>query len=303
MLEEKEFLKSNSFDKEVVKMSDYFTKLAERLNSKRLDEIDSNLAYEIAYADTYLDNILEDCEDKALHEQYTEVKLLLDNVLDSISEEKLVDFYTGLDYKDLVSSREEKTEVGVFEVASKRRVFKEYAKKLWQRFYPLLFVALMLSSVVFASKHIDEPVMRNGVDITQTVRGLTSICLALGSLVTTFFVCYFCICVSLDFMYLMLPFTREIFNKASVNLVYNKALVECLDKAVVLKPVKETNRIKRNLCWLKIMREDETTDAEIKKECERIYSELGKTTWSKNAYLLVAEIEFLYERYLEGGKK
>ena len=69
--------------KSLIKNSDYLKKLALELDKKEIKDIDSNLLYEVAYADTYLDILLSKSTDKTLDAELLFSKSVFDTILSS----------------------------------------------------------------------------------------------------------------------------------------------------------------------------------------------------------------------------
>ena len=89
-------------NKSLIENSDYLKRLSLELKKKDLKEIDSNLLYEVAYANTYLDVLLSKSNNASLSTELLDIKSVFDTILASASYEEVSKLKGSFDYKKLL---------------------------------------------------------------------------------------------------------------------------------------------------------------------------------------------------------
>lgn len=300
--------------KSLIKNSDYLKKLALELDKKEIKDIDSNLLYEVAYADTYLDILLSKSTDKTLDAELLFSKSVFDTILSSVSYDKVDELKSSFDYKKLLRCK--------YDDIDKASYDKSYAVADNILIKSLkLFISNMVSGII--SVIVFYIFTYYGIDFllslctrgyfTQAQGSLINIIKSMSRICANSLVVIKVTSITIDTMYICLPFVRSMIPKDMLNGVISKRAIkyleDCMGETVVYKSVKDYNRIERNKVWLESMLGvcDKLKDNTIYKN---LIDELIKTKdlinsleiaghKGKGYYLLMAKIEFLHDKYLE----
>lgn len=98
-------MSSLNINKSFIENSDYLKQLVSELKTVRVEDIDSNLLYEVAYADMYLNNLISMSDCNKLSKELSSIKTILDDILILAPYDKLSEVKKTIDYKSLLKCR------------------------------------------------------------------------------------------------------------------------------------------------------------------------------------------------------
>lgn len=308
-------------ERSLIENSDYLKQLAKEIDGKNIDEIDSNLAYEIAYASTYLDNIMLGVSENQLTEDMKEVKNILDCVLEELPYEKLNEIKSNKEYKKLLRLRYDDVTDASFEKSYKvgaENVVKTYIKS---RIPSLLFIGIGIYFSINAPQIVDLITSFLGFSESKTSNStnemvfssISNIVYHLTGLIILMIINAILIYICLDIAYLMLPKFRELLKNRKEQFISTEAIksVEyCMGDFVSYRKVKSFERVERNKVWLDTMlkdlmfRKNKTSKlCDLEKEMKILKLNIKRMEVSNNKgrdyYLSMSKIEFLRSKYLE----
>ena len=314
-------LSSIDTNKSLIENSDYLKRLALELKDKKIEDIDSNLLYEVAYADTYLDVLLSKSSDKTLNSELLDSKAVFDIILSSAPYDKVNDLKSSFDYKKLLKCK--------YDDIDKASYSKSYATPvqdfsgaliIYLRSVAPSFIVIALVSLFLLSGGIDL-IDKLIPSITPAVDSLFKLFKILISLCFTAMLILRALGISLDLLYIIFPFIRLMLPDDKQKVLFSSQALECcFGEAVVYKQVRGFNRIERNKVWLDTMIEVLSHDGIEKEEvCSEYNTTISKTEIYKSLttvkerldllesskrkrkeyYLLMAKIEFLHDKYLQ----
>lgn len=284
-------------NKSLIENSDYLKRLSLELKKKDLKEIDSNLLYEVAYANTYLDVLLSKSSNASLNTELLDIKSVFDTILASASYEEVSKLKGSFDYKKLLRCKYDDVDKASYErsyaVSGSANAVAMYLKNrvltlVMMGVFPLLM--WFLGTDTFHSlPTVAKPLM--------TVTHILVVALFLVKFIS----------FEVDLLYLVVPaFTYLVDSKRYVSSYARKSMEICCGDTVVYKKVKDFDRIKRNKVWLRAMLGVENIIVdypELLSELESLASHLKeleeKGKKNKEYYLSIAKIEFLHDKYLD----
>ena len=284
-------------NKSLIENSDYLKRLSLELKKKDLKEIDSNLLYEVAYANTYLDVLLSKSNNASLNTELLDIKSVFDTILASASYEEVSELKGSFDYKKLLRCKYDDVDKASYErsyaVSGEANAIALYLKSrvltlVMMGVFPLLMWFLGTDTFDFLPSTV-KPLM--------TVTHILVVALFLVKFVS----------FGVDLLYLTIPaFSYLVDSKRYVSSYARKSMEICCEDTVVYKKVKDFNRIERNKVWLKSMLGVESILVdypELLSELKSLGSHLKeleeKGKKNKDYYLSIAKIEFLHDKYLE----
>lgn len=305
---------SLDINKSLIENSDYLNQLAKELKGKGVSDLDSNLLYEVAYADTYLDVLLSKSTSKELNSELLDSKLVFDTILSQASYDEVNELQSSFDYKKLLKCKYSNLDEASYEKSyvSNDNMLGEYLKSTAPRFImmTIMFFCIIgnvprkLFDIFSAQQAESLP-----SSAMETFNSMSNAVMIILNLVITLSFMFYCILYTLDIAYIVLPWLRQILEHRENKLVSSEAIkaVEiCMGDTVSYKKVKDFNRIQRNKVWLESMLGVLDTQEgfyDLKKEL-RILSdniksmeESGKK--GKSYYLSISKIEFLHDKYLQ----
>lgn len=288
-------------NKSLIENSDYLKRLSLELKKKDLKEIDSNLLYEVAYANTYLDVLLSKSNNASLNTELLDIKSVFDTILASASYEEVSKLKGSFDYKKLL-----KCKYGDVDKASYERSYavsgsaNAVAMYLKNRVLTLVMMGVLLTIVGISGIFTFD-------FLPSTVKPLMTVMhILMHILVVALFLVKF-VSFGVDLLYLVVPaFTYLVDSKRYVSSYARKSMEVCCGDTVVYKKVKDFDRIERNKVWLETMLGVESILVdypELLSELKSLDSHLKeleeKGKKNKEYYLSIAKIEFLHDKYLD----
>lgn len=311
-------------EKDFLSNVDYLKSLVKEVKSKPTSDFDSNLIYEVTYADMYVTDLLTRVKNPKLAEGINDIKTALDLIIEDIPDNDVENARSEVDYTKILRAKYDNIDDGSFEeeVAyssiEESSVIKEYWKKRSASIITLIVLMLILligtdniaSKIAYALSSItgnSEVVSSNAseikslIDITSTIFGLVS----------TMLVGVLGVGITIDLMYLAVPAFRMIIgdNDARLVSIYAKAAVEEVDGQLIkYKKIKSYDRIKRNKYWLDSMldslnilqKSGKKIDTDFVNALANLHSNIENCKeHSKEWYRYIAKIEFMHDKYLE----
>lgn len=297
-----------SFDveKDFLSNVDYLKSLVKEIKSKSVSDFDSNLIYEVAYADMYVTDILTKVEDTSIVSNVNDIKTALDIIIKDIPSDIIESTRKSSDYTKILKSKYNKIDDGSFEeeVAynsiEESSVVKEYIKE------KMPFISIIMIMLV-----IQVVGVRNFFNFIVGISYLQDGIATLFSLIIMLIVISSTVCMTIDLIYLLFPFVRPMFdgNKEGYKLIsiYAKSAIEEVDGELIkYKKIKSFDRIKRNEYWLQSMidtlnslkQSGKNVDCEFIKDLVDLQNEISRCSKrSKRWYTLIAKIEFMHDKY------
>lgn len=294
-------------NKSLIENSDYLKRLSKELSNKSVNELDSNLIYEVSYASTYLDIIIS--KSRGTNQDLIDIKLVFDNILSQVPYEKVSEAKSKLDYKKLLKCKYDNLEdASYFEKKSytTHNVIATYIYESVFRCAMYLIFILIISGVskyagvmLKDASHVDE--------VFNTVLKVALI--VISGLADLAFIFNLFSCM-IDLLWFSIPAFRLIMKSmnATKNLISPRAasaLEKCMGEEVYYKEVRNYDRIERNKIWLssmlKVCTDDEFKDLkeELIKVSKVVSSLESNGLENKEYYLSMAKIEFLHDKYLQ----
>ena len=302
--------------KDFIENSDYLRQLASELRGKSIKDIDSNLLYEVAYADTYLDVLLSKSNCVTLNKELLDSKSVFDTILASTSYEEVDKLKSSFDYKKLLKCRYDNVENASFdksyaligEANALRLYFQSSISKLGT-------LALFILIAIVDKYSILEKIwgiLQLRVDALESFGVLMTSLLSLAALLGAMTMC---IGISLDLLYITVPMMQAMVQDSlkysnKENSFISRIALDCVDACmgenVIYTKVKSYDRIERNKVWLDSMLEV-LEYSEGHKDLYNILVDLSSSIKkaevegrkNKSYYLDIAKIEFLHDKYLQ----
>lgn len=289
-----------------------------------MNDLDSNLVYELHYADLYLENVINLTSDSELLSQIEEIKLVFDSVLNTVAYDKLDSDKTKSSYKKLLKTKYKDIDLGSYTKDVPYTVGENYMEYYLKSkvlslitaiIFQLIYFSGLISRVVsflsspFNSKELAEQtslyasaLMENLGVVASLLGNLLGFVLLISSLVTM-------LRVTFDLLYLAIPVMRL----GGSNLISEQAKLALqmaeTNSTVGYKKVKDFNRISRNESWLISMlssleplKDDEKFKA-IYMNLKSLQTDISNYDFSKSRdrkhlYFQYAKIEFLHNEFL-----
>lgn len=313
-------------EKDFLSNVDYLKSLVKEVKSKTSSDYDSNLIYEVTYADMYVTDLLIKVKDPELAENINDIKIALDLIIADMPDDNVEKARSEVDYTKILKAKYDNVDDGSFEeeVAysniDESNVVKEYLKKrsfsiitliiLWViNFIGVYNIVNKAISVLNNITGNSEALSNNANEIMTTLIRVTS---TIFGLVVIMMVAVLGIGIAVDIMYLIIPAFRMIIgDKGNDKLVsiYARAAVEEVDGQLIkYKKIKSYDRIKRNKYWLSSMLDSLTMLQKSGKEIDidfanalvDLNSDINNCKErSKEWYRYIAKIEFMHDRYLK----
>lgn len=319
-------MSSLNVEKDFLSNVDYLKSLVKEVKSKTLSDYDSNLIYEVTYADMYVTDLLTKVKDPKLAENINDIKIALDLIIEDIPDDDVEKARSEVDYTKILKAKYDNVDDGSFEeeVAysniDESNVVKEYLKKRSFSIITLtIFLLIMLvgvdnivNKIISVLNNItgnSEALSNNANEIMTTLIGVTS---TIFGLVVVMMVAVLGIGIAVDMMYLVIPAFRMIIgDRGDTKLVsiYAKAAVEEVDGHLIsFKKIKSYDRIKRNKYWLNSMldslamlkRSGKEIDIDFANALVDLNSDINNCKErSKEWYRYIAKIEFMHDKYIK----
>lgn len=103
-----------NIEKDFLSNVDYLNALVKKVNRVAIEDFDSNLVYEIHYADLYLNNIIPQITDSDLLKQINTIKNEFDIILSSVPYDKLNELVSKDDYITLIKTKYKDIDLGSY---------------------------------------------------------------------------------------------------------------------------------------------------------------------------------------------
>lgn len=293
-------------NKDFVENSDYLKQLSLELSNKNIDDIDSNLLYEVAYADTYLGVLLSKLDPCEISDTLNDCKSVFSNVLSSVDYDRVDKCKSKIDYKNLLKCKyknlKDASVEKSYEIKDSSNVMKEYL-----RFYfsSLFFIFLLFILFMFTKS------FSYNFDVSgfYKFKVISSVVNYLISFIMILMICIKFICGAIDFIYISFPFFRDILKSSNFISETAKEVVKSSSTGKFVKYRVENNfkRIERNKVWLDNMI-SVIKDSNIDRYND-IYNSLidvnDKINFyekrgfkNKDYYIQLSKVEFLHDEYL-----
>lgn len=297
-------------ERSILDNMDYLKLLVKEIDKRDISDIGSNLLYEVAYASTYLDLVIDSSnDDKDLNKNLKDIKLVLDGVLSTAPKENVDKVKEGLDYKKLLKARYGNLDNACYYKTDEDTVLHRYLFQRVKIF--ILAVALFVGlPTKFFRLIIDESMAGEMSEILNVLYNFSGFIFGfLAIILITFSI----VRIVIDMLYIFFPQFRE-----GVRLVYRGTLPKALkstsseiyeDEIITYNKKRCYDRVGRNKAWLDTMlnalREDDSLtikDRGILRSLEEINTkleELKKIGYrGKEYYLTLAKVEILRDKYL-----
>ena len=306
-------VKTLNVEKDFLSNVDYLKSLVKEVKSKTSSDYDSNLIYEIIYADMYVTDLLIKVRDPKLVENINDIKIALDLIIADIPDDDVEKARSEVDYTKILKAKYGNVDDGSFEEeVAYNYVDDSQMVGIYLRKRKLGLVVLLIATIllVLSSRVYDMVLPIKGVsDVLISTNKLTR---AVCSLILSLVIVFQTIGLSIDLMFIMFPAIRYMLDSTGSSKrlisIYAKASIEEFEGQLIeCKKIKSYDRIKRNKYWLNSMidnlKELGKQGVEIDKnfvDCLiNLQSDLGNCVdRSKDWYRLIAKIEFLHDKYL-----
>lgn len=314
-------------EKDFLSNVDYLKSLVKEVKSKTSSDYDSNLIYEVTYADMYVTDLLSRVKNPKLAENINDIKIALDLIISDIPDSCVEEARSKSDYTKILKAKYNNLDDGSFEeeVAyssiEESNVIKEYLKKRTPSILTV-FVLLLINTMGiqnFVSEIVDGLGLLFGMEASTTVIETNSAFSAVSSITNTIISCLIMFLIValilgavVDLLYLMMPALRNIIDNGKEESrfvsIYAKSAIEEVDGQLIkYKKIKSYDRVKRNKYWLQSMIDTLTSLQQSGKQIDENFAkslvdlkcdlETCKEH-SKEWYSLVAKIEFMHDRYI-----
>ena len=323
-----------NIEKDFLSNVDYLNALVKKVKGVSTKDFDSNLVYEVHYADLYLSNIIPQITDSDLLRQINDIKSAFEFILCSVPYDKLNESVSKDDYMTLIKTKYKDIDLGSYT--------KDVAYSMGEGsigFYiksraVSIFVAILMPLVVMSGalhkltgwvvdffcsflgmKSTTEvtEVAQNAQALTKLIDSMSNIVPFILNLLFMLIIILTILEVTVDLMYIFLPFMRMMLADKSSNLIseQTRLAVEMSEtnSSVGYKKVKSFDRIKRNKAWLSSMLEtlkpikDKSEFSSLYQKLDNLKTDIdahdsGSLSDRKHLYFQYAKIEFLHNEFL-----
>lgn len=300
-------------EKDFLSNVDYLNALVKKVNGVSTKNFDSNLVYEVHYADLYLSNIIPQVTDSDLLKQINDIKSAFEFILCSVPYDKLDESVSKDDYMTLIKTKYKDIDLGSYtkDVAysTGESSMSFYLKSRASSIAITMLIPLLIISGVLRRLTGFQNVQASSELISSLSNSVTLIL----NLVVMLTMLVSMTCLLIDLMYISLPFMRMLLADKSANLISEQArlAVEMAEtnSSIGYRKVKSFDRIKRNEAWLSSMLET-LKPIKNKSEFSSLYQKLNNLKTDidshdfdslsdrKHLYFQYAKIEFLHNEFL-----
>ncbi len=297
--------------KDLIENSDYLTGLANELEKVDLDNLDSNLAYEVAYASLYLGSVQMQSS-TFIGKELSDCKLVFDSVLEKVSDES-IGRNTTKEYKRLLKLKGNGSYENLYAEKS-YNVMQSSMSIYLHKVAPKLFVGLaciiLLSSGILGKVgNFLTGVLYDGVT-SDTVNSVNKFTEGVAGFILMLIGTLYLVMACVDIAYISIPIFRNACEEFglidTISSVAKNSVKEGLDRLSITHKVKEFDRIERNKMWLDYMiawAKDNPMSAEQNFVSNSVLGELKKITEharrDKSFYKTMAKIEFLHDSFIK----
>lgn len=314
-MEEDNSTKSLDIEKGWIDNQEYLQGLVKIVKSKKPEEIDSNLAYEVAYSSTYI-SIVQSKESSLVSSWLLDCKTVFDMVLSLIPYDKIINIPKH-DYKKLLRCRYNNIEDASYESSyiSDLSGVKSYLGKMLPSLVVIGLAGLLLCNGSF-SKLSDYLVnllkptntsLSSYNDAVVFFEYLSKFGGTVLSVLAMLMLVFSVIKISISLLYIMIPIFRApdsplmMFDDL-VSADAKEAVRKASDGLGVKVKINDYDRITRNEIWLKSMIDAEKASSGNffvdSKTLLDVQSRLNASS-GKSYYLALAQIEFLHDKFME----
>lgn len=297
---------------------DYLNTLVKQASTIDKNKIDSNLMYELVYAEMYLDAMETKITDINTLSNIQDIKHALSIVTTDINDFGTIRKKEGKNYKKLLKAKYKDESKGTFfekqAYTETENAIAYYLRNSIPSVIVLTFAVIIMNLL---GKFLGTPLGEGGSPNFQEVYSLAAkLSTTILNGVVMIAMMMWTLKLTLDLMYITMPFFRLMADDSSkyntlnlINFISEEAQqavkISEGETNIAYTKIKSYDRIKRNLVWLDSMLESikqlEQTDSikELLNELNELKKELEKSKNTKHYYYLVAKIEFLHNKYLE----
>jgi len=257
-------------EKDFLSNVDYLKQLVKELNSKSFLDYDSNLIYELIYAETYCTTFLSQVKNPKLAETVADIQMELQIIMSNIDSSHIKNATSSSEYKKLLSMRYNNVEDASYEEEKPYSYVDEaspislYLKKRLPSVVTAFVMPLvvMSGSITKLTNIIFNILFGSSVDsvshLTPVIGSMTNIISLLLGLVCTLLMICTSLSLILDLMYLSLPFVRHVFNEMGqtdkmVSIEAKSAIMNFEGHTIQDKKIRNYDRVQRNMYWLNAM--------------------------------------------------
>ena len=301
-------------ERSIIDNMDYLKLLVKEIDKRDISDIGSNLLYEVAYASTYLDLVIDSSDnDKDLNKNLKDIKLVLDNVLSTASKDRVDKVKESLDYKKLLKARYYNLDDACYYKTDKDTVLQRYLMNRLQTFTLWWLVAVGLLTGVpikFFRLIANDSIAGEMFEIFDSLYRFSDFIFEFLAIVLFTFST---LRIAIDVLYIIIPQFREgigQINRSTLPRALKSTYSEVYEDEVVTYDKKRCyDRVGRNKAWLNTMlnalRENDSLterDRGILKSLEEVNTKLEELTekgrTGKEYYLTLAKVEILRDKYL-----
>ena len=260
-------------EKDFLSNVDYLKQLVKELNSKSFSDYDSNLIYELIYAETYCTTFLSQVKNPKLAETVADIQMELQIIMSNIDSSHIKNATSSSEYKKLLSMRYNNVEDASYEeekpysYVDGASPISLYLKKRLPSVVTAFILPLLIMSgamtkltniVINILYSISSDTTDNVSHLTPVMNSMTNtISLLLGLICMLLMICT-SLALILDLMYLSLPFVRHIFNEMGqtdkiVSIEAKSAIMNFEGHTIQYKKIRNYDRVQRNMYWLNAM--------------------------------------------------
>lgn len=260
-------------EKDFLSNVDYLKQLVKELNSKSFSDYDSNLIYELIYAETYCTTFLSQVKNPKLAETVADIQMGLQIIMSNIDSSHIKSATSSSEYKKLLSMRYNNVEDASYEeekpysYVDGASPISLYLKKRLPSVVTAFIMPLVIMSgamtkftnFIFNVLYGSYSSTADSVShLTPVIGSMTNIISFLLGLVCTLIVVCTSLSLILDLMYLSLPFVRHVFNEMGqtgkmVSIEAKSAIMNFEGHTIQYKKIRNYDRVQRNMYWLNAM--------------------------------------------------
>ena len=228
---------------------DYLESLSNLLQSNE-NKNHINLLYEVAFASDFLNNLLNTAgTNTEFTTQIRELKSVFDTVLCSVSLEDLKDYFSGLEYGDLIIKRKGLTTYKIYESDCELIIPTDFNSLKSQFLLRLLTTSICLS---IRNPTINKFIFSYLRSFDWSAIKILGSSMSIEPIIALFNTCLVIIiilnllAISVETLYIFCPIVRY----TPIAKQVSKTVKECCGMKTIDENIKTYNRIKRAIYWL-----------------------------------------------------
>ena len=272
-------------EKDFLSNIDYLNALSKIVKSKPVSKFDSNLIYEVVYADTYLGNLLVKADSLENVKAISDIKGVFDLVISDLPKPEEIEYNPKSDYKNLLKTRYTNLEDAGYRTNTYTKT-DPFSQKV-------VFNVLGTGGLFSLATYIFCTLSK--------LEGTLHVILVILNLIITmgmFLVLFKC---SMQLLYVGFSFLRD---SGWLNKFVDKATLERMNASENLDVVTISyDRVNRNLYWLSIILDGLKDNKKLGTYHKANFIKKGLKHTKVNSvayYKYLVEIEFLYNEYKKG---